>query len=151
MSLFKPKDLLFETRVRDSFGRQEAMRTLAIEIELLEPGEITLIMPYVAAYTQQHGFVHAGILATALDSACGYAAFSLMPEDAAVLTVEFKLNLLAPARGDRFVFRGKVVKPGRTITVCEAYAFAISGGEEKLIATMSGTLMALFDRGDIRS
>jgi uncharacterized protein (TIGR00369 family) len=151
MSLFKPKDLLFETRVRDSFGRQEAMRTLAIEIELLEPGEITLIMPYVAAYTQQHGFVHAGILATALDSACGYAAFSLMPEDAAVLTVEFKLNLLAPARGDRFVFRGKVVKPGRTISVCEAYAFAISAGEEKLIATMSGTLMALFDRGDIRS
>jgi uncharacterized protein (TIGR00369 family) len=151
MSVFKPKDLLFETRVRDSFGRQEAMRTLAIEIALLEPGEITLIMPYVAAYTQQHGFVHAGILATALDSACGYAAFSLMPEDAAVLTVEFKLNLLAPARGDRFVFRGKVVKPGRTISVCEAYAFAISAGEEKLIATMSGTLMALFDRGDIRS
>jgi uncharacterized protein (TIGR00369 family) len=151
MSLFKPKDLLFETRVRDSFGRQKAMRTLAIEIALLEPGEITLIMPYVAAYTQQHGFVHAGILATALDSACGYAAFSLMPEDAAVLTVEFKVNLLAPARGDRFVFRGKVVKPGRTITVCEAYAFAISAGEEKLIATMSGTLMALFDRGDIRS
>jgi uncharacterized protein (TIGR00369 family) len=151
MSLFKPKDLFFETRVWDSFGRQEAMRTLAIEIALLEPGEITLTMPYVAAYTQQHGFVHAGILATALDSACGYAAFSLMPEDAAVLTVEFKLNLLAPARGDRFVFRGKVVKPGRTITVCEAHAFAISGGEEKLIATMSGTLMALFDRADIRS
>jgi uncharacterized protein (TIGR00369 family) len=151
MSLFKPKDPLFETRVRDSFGRQEAMRTLAIEIALLEPGEIALTMPYVAAYTQQHGFVHAGILATALDSACGYAAFSLMPEDAAVLTVEFKLNLLAPARGDRFVFRSKVVKPGQTITVCEAYAFAISGGEEKLIATMSGTLMALFDRTDIRS
>jgi uncharacterized protein (TIGR00369 family) len=129
----------------------EPMRTLAIEIALLEPGEITLTMPYVAAYTQQHGFVHAGILATALDSACGYAAFSLMPEDAAVLTVEFKLNLLAPARGDRFVFKGKVVKPGRTITVCEAHAFALSGGEEKLIATMSGTLMALFDRTGISS
>lgn len=150
MSLFKPKDLLFETRVRDSFGRQEAMRTLAIKIALLEPGEVTLTMPYVAAYTQQHGFVHAGILATALDSACGCAAFSLMPEYAAILTVEFKLNLLSPARGDQFVFRGKVVKPGRTITVCEAYAFAISGGEEKLIATMSGTLMALFDRADIK-
>jgi uncharacterized protein (TIGR00369 family) len=151
MSSFEPKDLLFETRVRDSFARQQAMRTLAIEIALLEPGEITLTMPYVAAYTQQHGFVHAGILATALDSACGYAAFSLMPEDAAVLTVEFKLNLLAPARGDRFVFKGKVVKPGRTITVCEAHAFALSGGEEKLIATMSGTLMALFDRTGISS
>ena len=74
-----------------------------------------------------------------------------MPEDAAILTVEFKLNLLAPAQGERFVFTGKVVKPGRTITVCEAQAFAISGGEEKLIATMSGTLMALFDRAGIKS
>ena len=151
MSLVKPMDPRFKTRVQESFGRQEVMRTLGIEIALLEAGEITLTMPYAAAYTQQHGFVHAGIVATALDSACGYAAFSLMPEDAAILTVEFKLNLLAPARGDRFVFRGKVVKPGRTITVCEAQAFAITGGEQKLIATMSGTLMALFDRAGIRS
>jgi uncharacterized protein (TIGR00369 family) len=150
MSSFKPKDLLFATRVRDSFARQEAMRSLAIEIALLEPGEITLTMPYLTAYMQQHGFVHAGIHATALDSACGYAAFSLMPEDAAVLTVEFKLNLLAPARGEQFVFKGKVLKPGRTITVCEAQAFAVGGGEEKLIATMSGTLMALFDRAGVR-
>jgi uncharacterized protein (TIGR00369 family) len=107
------------------------------------------MMPYAAAYTQQHGFIHAGIVATALDSACGYAVFSLMPEDAAVLTIEFKLNLLAPARGDRFVFRGRVVKPGRTITVAEARAFALTGEEEKLMATMTGTLMALFDRADI--
>jgi uncharacterized protein (TIGR00369 family) len=151
MSLFKPLDPLFKTRVRNSLGRQEVMRTLGIEITALEAGEITLIMPYAAAYTQQHGFVHAGIIATALDNACGGAAFSLMPEDAAILTVEFKLNLLAPAQGDRFVFRGKVVKPGRTITVCEAYAFAISGGQEKLIATMSGTLMALFDGHRVRA
>ena len=150
MSLFKPKDPLFAARVRNTFCRMEAMRTLSIEIAVLEPGEITLTMPYAAAYTQQHGFVHAGILATALDSACGCAAFSLMPKDAAVLTVEFKLNLLAPARGDRFVFRGKVVKPGRTITVCEAHAFAVNDGDEKLIASMSGTLMALFDRADVR-
>ena len=150
MSLFEPKNLFFETRVRDSFSRQEVMRTLGIEIVLLGPGEITLTMPYASAYTQQHGFVHAGILATALDSACGCAAFSLMPEDAAVLTVEFKLNLLAPARGDRFIFRGKVVKPGRTLTVCEAQAFAISGDQEKLIASMSATLMALFDRAGIK-
>jgi len=149
MSLFKPKDPLFKTRVQNSLGRQEVMRTLGIEIVLLEAGEITLTMPYAAEYTQQHGFVHAGIIATGLDNACGGAAFSLMPEDAAILTVEFKLNLLAPARGDRFVFRGKVVKPGRTITVCEAQAFAARGSEERLIATMSGTLMALFDRAGI--
>jgi uncharacterized protein (TIGR00369 family) len=141
MSLFKPKDPLFEERVAASFNRQEAMRTLGVAIAALRPGEIELTMPYAAAYTQQHGFTHAGIIATALGTACGYAAFSLMPIDAAILTVEFKINLLAPARGDRFIFKSRVVKPGRTITVCEAGAFAINGSEEKLIATMSGTLM----------
>jgi uncharacterized protein (TIGR00369 family) len=93
--------------------------------------------------------MHAGIIATVLDNACGCATFSLMPDDAAILTVEFKTNLLAPGRGERFIFRGKVVKPGRTITVCEAQAFAVDGGEEKLIATMTGTLMALFERADL--
>lgn len=127
------------------------MKTLRVEIAELQPGEIELKMPYGAAYTQQHGFIHAGIIATVLDTSCGYAAFSLMPEDAAILTVEFKINLLAPARGDQFAFRSWVVKPGRTITVCEAHAFAIDGGEEKLIATMTGTLMALFDRAGIAS
>lgn len=151
MSLFNPTDPLFKARVRDALSRQEVMRTLGVEIALLEAGEITLTMPYASAYTQQHGFVHAGIIATALDNACGGAAFSLMPADAAILTVEFKINLLAPARGDRFVFKGKVVKPGRAITVCEAQAFAVNGDEGKLIATMSGTLMALFDRAGIRS
>jgi uncharacterized protein (TIGR00369 family) len=126
------------------------MRTLGIQIAKLEPGEIALTMPYATDYTQQHGFTHAGIIATALDSACGYAAFSLMPDDAAVRTVEFKTNLLAPARGERFIFRGRVVKPGRTITVCEAHAFAINGGDETLVATVTGTLMALFKRDSIK-
>jgi uncharacterized protein (TIGR00369 family) len=125
------------------------MATLNIEIATVEAGEVELRMPYAAGYTQQHGFVHAGIITTALDSACGYAAFSLMPDKAAVLTVEFKTNLLAPARGDYFLFRARVVKPGRTITVCDAQAFAIEGIKEKLIATMTGTLMALFDRDGI--
>ena len=125
------------------------MKTLGVKIESLQPGEIELMMPYGVAYTQQHGFMHAGIIATVLDNACGYAAFSLMPDDAAILTVEFKTNLLAPARGERFLFRGKVVKPDRTITVCEAQAFAVGGGEEKLVATMTGTLMALFERADL--
>jgi len=106
-------------------------------------------MPQTPAYTQQHGFTHAGIIATALDSACGYAAFSLMPEDAAVLTVEFKTNLIAPAKGEYFLFRGRVVKPGRTITVCDSRAFAVESGQERLVATMTGTLMALFDRAGI--
>ena len=149
MARFTPKDENFDARVRTSFARQTAMATLGIEIADLKPGEIELRMPYAIAYTQQHGFVHAGIITTALDTACGYAAFSLMPDDAAVLTVEFKTNLLAPARGDYFLFRAHVVKPGRTITVCDAQAFAIKDGKEKLVATMTGTLMALFDRDDI--
>jgi len=151
MPSFKPLDPNFKRRVQDALGRQKVMRTLGIEIAALKAGEITLTMPYVESYTQQHDFVHAGVVAIALDNACGGAAFSLMPAEADILTVEFKLNLLAPARGDRFVFKGKVVKPGRTITVCESQAFAIRGSEEKLIATMSGTLMALLEQPGIRA
>ena len=149
MGSFKPKDPQFRSRVEASFNQQQVMKTLGVTIASLQPGEIELVMPYAAAYTQHHGFMHAGIIATVLDNACGYAAFSLVPDDAAMLTVEFKTNLLAPARGERFIFRGKVVKPGRTITVCEAQAYAVGGGEEKLIATMTGTLMALFERADL--
>jgi uncharacterized protein (TIGR00369 family) len=143
---FQPQDPNFQQRVRASFARQQVMQTLGVEILRLEPGEIELSMPHDPAYTQQHGFMHAGILAAALDSACGYAAFSLMPADAAVLTVEFKTNLLAPARGDRFFFRARVVKPGKTLTVCEAQAFAVAGSGERLVASMTGTLIALLDR-----
>jgi uncharacterized protein (TIGR00369 family) len=149
MAGFDPKDANFEARVRTSFARQTAMATLGIEIASLKAGEVELKMPYAAAYAQQHGFIHAGIIATALDTACGYAAFSLMPDDAAVLTVEFKTNLIAPARGDYFLFRARVLKPGRTITVCDAQAFAVEEGREKLVATMTGTLMALFGRAGI--
>ena len=146
MPLFQPKDTNYDSRVRASFARQQAMKSLGIEIAALEAGMIELRMPHSDAYTQQHGFIHAGIIATALDSACGYAAFSLMPDDAAVLTIEFKTNLLAPARGTQFIFRGRVVRPGRTVTVCEGQALAIAGSNEKLVATMTGTIMALFDR-----
>ncbi len=144
---FQPQDANFQERVRASFARQRVMQTLSIEIVRLEPGEIELTMPHDPAYTQQHGFTHAGIVTTGLDSACGYAAFSLMPADAAVLTVEFKTNLLAPAKGEQFLFRGQVVKAGRTLTICEAQALALTAGaRDRLIATMTGTLMALFDR-----
>jgi uncharacterized protein (TIGR00369 family) len=147
---FQPADPNFADRVRASFARQRTMATLGVTIARLEPGEIELAMRYDQAYTQQHGFVHAGIVATALDSACGYAAFSLMPADAAVLTVEFKTNLLAPAKGDRFLFRARVVKPGRTLTVCDGQALALDGAaDERLIATMTGTLMAVFGRPNL--
>lgn len=147
---FEPQDPAYEARVRASFARQQVMATLGLAITALRPGEIELEMPYAAAYTQQHGFLHAGIVSTALDSACGYAAFSLMPADVAVLTVEFKTNLLAPAAGQRFRFHAAVIKPGRTLTVCDARAYAHDGASEKLIATMTGTLMAVQERGAIR-
>ena len=122
------------------------MHTLGIHIVDLQPGYIELEMPFNEAYSQQHGFVHAGIITTALDSACGYAAFSLMSAEAEVLTVEFKTNLLAQAKGERFSFRAEVIKPGRTLSICEGKAYAIIGGEEKLVASMTGTLMAMTER-----
>jgi uncharacterized protein (TIGR00369 family) len=148
-TVFQPQDPDFRERVRSSFARQQVMATLGIEIAHLQAGKVHLSMPPNPAFTQQHGFMHAGIITTALDSACGYAAFSLMPAHAAVLTVEFKTNLLAPAKGERFVFRAHVVKPGRTLTVCDARALTIEGNKEKLVATMTGTLMAVTGWQDI--
>jgi uncharacterized protein (TIGR00369 family) len=130
-----------------TFERQQAMRTLGIAIVRIEAGEVDLSMPYAADWSQQNGFVHAGIITAALDTACGIAAFTLMPSGSDVLTVEFKTNLLAPAKGERFAFRARVIKPGRTLTICEARAFALAGGVETLIATMTGTLMAMTPRG----
>lgn len=144
-TLFQPQDDNYHRRVSDSFARQRVMQTLGISIAKLAPGMIELQLPYQPELTQQHGFMHAGIITTALDNACGYAAFSLMPADAAVLTVEFKSNFLAPAQGERFRVCGRVLKPGRTLTVCQADAFAEPAG--KLIATMTCTLMAVFERG----
>ena len=146
MTNFVPSDPSFDARVRASFAKQQVMHSLGVVIERVAPGEVELSMPYAAGYTQQHGYIHAGIMTTVLDSACGYAAFSLMPVDAEVLTIEFKTNLLAPAKGARFRVRGHVVKAGRTITVCDGNAYAVEGGAEKLIATMSATWMTLHRR-----
>jgi uncharacterized protein (TIGR00369 family) len=144
---FEPKNPDYRAVATATFDRQPAMHTLGISIARLEAGEVDLSMPYSQALTQQNGFVHAGIITAALDTACGIAAFTLMPANSDILTVEFKTNLLAPARGDRFVFRARVIKPGRTLTVCEAQALAEQDGSENLIATMTGTLMALLRRG----
>jgi len=147
MQRFEPKNPDYRTVAVATFERQQAMRTLGISITRLDPGEVDLSMPYSSDFTQQNDFVHAGIITAALDTACGIAAFTLMPAGSDVLTVEFKTNLLAPAKGERFAFRAHVIKPGRTLTVCDARAFAESGGVETLIATMTGTLMALPWRG----
>ena len=136
----------FVARVQEAFALQGAMRTLGASLQEIEPGRIVIGMAHRPELTQQHGFIHAGIITAGLDNACGIAAFTLMPASTGILTVEFKTNLLAPARGERFAFRATVVKPGRTLTVCEARAYAEHDGVETLIATMSGTLMALAAR-----
>jgi uncharacterized protein (TIGR00369 family) len=147
---FEAQDPGFAERVRASFARQAAMQTLGASLSRVEAGRVAIELPWAAHLTQQHGFLHAGMVAAALDSACGYAGFSLMPADAAVLTIEYKINLLAPALGERFRMEGVVVKPGRTITVAEGRAFAIESGREKLVATMTATLMAVIGREGIQ-
>ena len=120
------------------------MRLIGGELTRVEPGVVEITLPYRADLTQQDGFVHAGIVATIADSACGYAAYSLMPPESEVLAVEFKVNLLRPAKGEKFVARAEVIKPGRTLTVVRADVFATSGDEDRqLVATMQGTMMRL--------
>jgi len=148
---FEPKDPGYAARVQDSFARQGAMATLGASLGDIGPGRVVIELAWAAGLSQQHGFLHAGMVATALDSACGYAGFTLMPEGAGVLTIEFKINLLAPAKGQRFRMVGQVIKPGRTVTVTEGRAYAIDDGREKLIATMGATLMTITGRDDVKN
>lgn len=147
---FIPKDPHYDRRTRASFERQAAMKTIGAFLAAIDPGRVVIELPYSEALTQQHGFLHAGMIATALDSACGYAAFTLMPHDAGVLTIEYKINLVAPGRGQLFRMVGEVVRPGRTITVVEGRAFAVDDGKDKLIATMTATEMTITGRDDVK-
>ena len=146
---FEPSNPNFKQRVIDSFDRQPVMRMLGVSMLELRPGEVELQFAHRPDLTQQHGFIHAGIVSTVLDSACGYAAFSLMPETASVLSIEFKVNLLAPAKGQRFRAVGKVRKAGRNITVTEGELYSCDGDEERLTATMVGTMMSVYGRADV--
>jgi uncharacterized protein (TIGR00369 family) len=127
--------------VRESFSRQGFMKTLGAEISVLDHGQVEIRVAYRPTLTQQNGFIHAGVLTSILDSACGYAAMSVGPEKHDVLSVEFKVNLLAPAKGERFVARAAVKRAGKNLTVCTADAFAIQNGQEKVVATMLATMM----------
>lgn len=141
----------FEGRVRASFDRQKAMETIGARLTSVTPGIVEIEMDYAEALTQQHGFLHAGVISSALDSACGYAAYSLMPADAAVLTIEFKVNLLAPGKGERFLFRGEVTKPGRTIIVADGRGYGFDADDNaKLVATMTATIMVVSGRAGLQ-
>jgi uncharacterized protein (TIGR00369 family) len=135
----------FEADIKRSFAKQSIMQLIGAELSRIEPGMVDISLPYRAELTQQNGYLHAGIVTTIADSACGYAAFSLMPAGSEVLSVEFKVNLLRPAKGDRFVARAEVIKPGKTLTVVKADVFAVSGKEndDTLVASMLGTMFCI--------
>ena len=140
------QDSDFDQRVRASFARQAFMATLGARIVSVAPGDVVLELPFNQALTQQHGFLHAGVLAALADNACGFAALSLMPPGAAVMSVEFKINLMAPAAGTLFRAAGRVIRAGRTLTVCSAEVIATNGDQEKVVAVMQATMMSVQNR-----
>lgn len=140
---FPPQDPDFEAKARASFARQAYMATIGAEILRVAPGEVDLGLAFRADLTQQHGYLHAGVVTALVDSACGFAAFTLMPAGSGVVSVEFKVNLLAPAVGERMIARGRVLRPGRTLTVCSGEVVAVTGAEEKTVLAMLATMMRL--------
>jgi uncharacterized protein (TIGR00369 family) len=145
---FEPKNPEYAQRVQASFDRQGAMALLGARLVRVAPGECDIELPFKPELTQQHGYFHGGIIGTIADSAGGYAAFSLMPADSSVLTVEFKMNLLAPGDGDLLIARGRVVKAGRTLVVTQIDVFVSKSGRETLCATLLETLMTMHGRPD---
>lgn len=143
MTDFIAQDTDFEARVRESFARQRVMATIGARLSRVAPGEVEIELPFREDLTQQHGYLHAGIVAAVVDSACGYAAMSLAPAGAEILSIEFKLNLLSPARGASFAARARVKRAGRNITVCTGDLYALEGASEKTVATMLATMMTV--------
>lgn len=139
----------FRDRIRDSFSRQPAMATLGAELSRVSHGSVEIELPYDEKLTQQHGFLHAGVISAALDSACNLAGYTLIDADASILTIEFKVNLLSPGRGERFLFRADITKPGTNIIVADGRGYSIGEGAAKLIASMTSTMMVVRGREGI--
>jgi uncharacterized protein (TIGR00369 family) len=142
------QDPEYERRVRDSFARQGLMKHLGAELVSLEAGGAEIRVPFRAELTQQHEYFHAGVTGAVADSACGYAAYTLMPADSSVLTVEYKMNLLAPADGEELIARARVVRSGKTLKICTADVFVRKGGAENHCATMLSTIMCMAGKPD---
>ena len=138
---YQPQDPEFASRVRESFARQRVMQHIGASLSRVEPGMVDIALPFREDLTQQNGFIHAGIVTTIADSACGYAAYTLMPAGTSVLSVEFKVNLLRPAAGESFVAEGRVIKPGNTLTVTRADVYAHTDDRPTLVATMLATMI----------
>jgi uncharacterized protein (TIGR00369 family) len=141
MPLPEPLNSDFKNDISASFAKLALMQTIGARLVRVAPGEVEIELPFRADLTQQHGFIAAAVVSAIMDVACGYAAMSLMPAGANVLTVEFKVNLLAPAVGERLIARARVARSGRTLSVCSGDTVAVNGGEEKLVATMLATMM----------
>ena len=136
-----------EKRVKESFARQTVMATIGASITVVEPGEVTIELPFRSDLAQQHGFIQGGVVTMIVDTACGYAALTRMSASAAVLTAEYKINFLSPAEGEKLIARGRVLKPGRALTVCYGDVHAVKDGQEKLVATMLATMMTREETG----
>jgi len=145
---FAPPNPDYAARVRASFDRQGAMKLIGARLAEVRPGFCSIELPYREDLTQQHGYVHAGIVSAIADSAGGYAGFTLFPADASVLTVEYKLNLIAPAAGDRLLAEAEVVKPGRTLAITRGEVYAETDGKRSLCAIMQQTLIVLAGKAD---
>jgi uncharacterized protein (TIGR00369 family) len=140
----QPLNSSFAAEIEESFALQSVMSLIGAELSMVAPGVVEITLPYRSDLAQQHGYLHAGMVTTIADSACGYAAYSLMPADSEVLSVEFKVNLLRPAKGEKFLAHGEVIKSGKTLTVVRADVFGIAAmGERELVATMLGTMICL--------
>ena len=149
MSTLPPKNPVYQARIQASFDKQGLMNTLGASILHIAPGAVDIALSPSPSVSQQHGFVHAGAVAAIADSAAGYAALSLMPPGAGALTTEFKINLVAPAAGERLVARGRVIKAGRTLTLAQTEVFSETVGQEKLIALLTATLMTVEGRDGV--
>jgi len=148
MANFVPAHPGFADRVRESFARQGAMRLIGAKLVRIEPGAVDIGLGHRDDLTQQHGYIHAGVLSAIADTAGGYAGFTLFPAEASVLTVEYKINLLAPGDGESFVAEGRVIKPGRTLCIVRGEVYAIRGERRSLCALMQQTLMVMHGKSD---
>ena len=148
MAQFQPRDPDYAARVHASFALQHAMELIGARLMVVEPGFTEIHLPLKPEITQQHGYIHGGVVGMIADSAAGYAANTLTAADASVLTVEYKLNLVAPADGELLIARGKVVRPGRTLIVTQAEVYALKAGQEKLCALMQQTIMVMYGKAE---
>jgi uncharacterized protein (TIGR00369 family) len=147
MPPFAAQDPEFDANVRRSFEGLTLMRTVGARLQRVAPGEVEIDLPFREDLTQHHGYMAAAVLTAIVDVACGYAAMTLMPSGVSVLTIEYKVNFLSPAQGERMIARGRVVRPGRTVTVCSGDVVAISGDSEKVVATMLATMASVSGQG----